>query len=61
MKYKVELGAFVSRLVTRKIIIHADSEEEAIGKAKDKYHEIESNLANGGMVDSVNVDFIEKL
>lgn len=36
-KYKVECGALVTRLMKRTFVIHANSEEEAIAKAEERF------------------------
>jgi hypothetical protein len=60
-KYRVEAGAFVSRLVNRTIIVHADTPEEAEAKAIDKFLDMENKLKGGGIPGSVNIDFIERI
>ena len=60
MKYKIEVGSFVTRMITRNLVIHAKNEDEVKEKAIDKYREIENNLKNGGGVyGHVNIDSIE--
>ena len=36
-KYKVECGALVTRLMKRTFVIQANSEEEAIAKAEERF------------------------
>jgi hypothetical protein len=59
MKYKVEVGSFVTRLVSRKLIIHASNEEEAKQKAIDKYIEEESKVISSNDAGEPRVDFID--
>ena len=61
-KYRVECGALVTRLMQRKFVISANSEEEAIAKAKERFDETIDNLktyTEKGA--SVHIDFIERL
>lgn len=44
MKYKVDVGSFVTRMCTRKITVHAANEEEAKAKAIERYMELEYKL-----------------
>lgn len=43
-KYRVQVGAFVTRLVTRNITVTAKNEEEAVQKAIDRYYKAESRV-----------------
>lgn len=61
MKYKVELGSFVTKLVTRKIIVHAKSEAEAAGKAINKFIEIEMKDGTVNDAGEPHIDFINKI
>jgi hypothetical protein len=61
MKYKVELGSFCTRLVTRKIIIHAENETEATEKAIDKYMKMEQSIPSSVDFGEPRVDFIDKV
>lgn len=36
-KYKVDCGALVTRLMKRTFVIHANSKEEAIAKAEERF------------------------
>lgn len=61
-KYRVECGALVTRLMQRKFVISANSEEEAIAKAEERFDEAIDNLktyTEKGA--SVHIDFIERL
>ena len=60
-KYRVEVGSFVTRMVTRHITVNAKNEEEAEQKALDKYYELEMALANSSDAGSPQVDFIEEI
>lgn len=58
-KYKVHLGSLVTRLMERKIIVSANSEEEAIQKAKDKFYDIAMGQKYTEVGGTINVDDIE--
>ena len=61
-KYKVECGALVTRLMKRSFVIHADSEEEAIAKAEERFDNAIDNLktyTEKGA--SLMIDFIERI
>lgn len=61
-KYRVECGALVTRLMTRKFIIYANSEEEAITKAEERFDnaidELKTYTEKGA---SLNIDYIERI
>ncbi len=61
-KYKVECGALVTRLMKRSFIIHADSEEEAIAKAEERFDnaidDLKTYTEKGA---SLNIDSIERI
>ena len=61
-KYKVECGALVTRLMNRSFIIHADSEEEAIAKAEERFDnaidDLKTYTEKGA---SLNIDSIERI
>ena len=59
MKYKVELASFCTRLVTRRIIVHAENEVEASKKAIDKFIEIEQKLPCSNDCGEPHVDFVD--
>ena len=59
MKYKVEIGSFCTRMVTRKIIVYADNEVEASEKAIKKYIEMENKLPSSNDAGEPHVDFID--
>ena len=60
-KYRVEVGAFVTRMTTRHITVNAKSEEEAKEKAIDRYYKLEQLIPSSVDAGSPQVDFIEKL
>ena len=60
-KYKVEVGSFVTRMVTRHITVSAKSEEEAEQKAIDKFCELEMNMLSSVDVGSPQIDSIDEL
>lgn len=61
-KYRVECGALVTKLMQRTFTIHANSEEEAIEKAKERFDkacdECKRYTETGA---TVQIDNIEKL
>lgn len=59
MKYCVDVGSFCTRMVTRKIIVNAISEEEAKQKAIEKFISIEMKLPSSNDPGDPQVDFIE--
>ena len=61
MKYKVEVGSFCTRLITRTITVNAKDEEEASNKAIDEYWKKEQQLANSVDVGEPHVDFISEV
>lgn len=61
MKYKVEMGSFCTRLVTRIITVNAKDENEARNKAIDEYWKKEQQLSNSVDVGEPHVDFISKV
>ncbi len=60
-KYRVEVGSFVTRLVTRIITVAAGSEDEARQKALEKYEQVEMKLPNSVDAGSPQVDNIIKI
>lgn len=61
-KYRVECGALVTRLMNRKFVVSANSEEEAKEKAEFLFDKAIDNLktyTEKGA--SVNIDSIERL
>jgi len=60
MKYKVGVGSFVTRMVSRNIIIHAQNEEEAKDKAIKEYIKRELELACSSDPGSPQVDGINE-
>ena len=61
-KYRVQLGSFVTRLRSRNITVHADSEEEAIEKARRRFRcECDDMRTYTDCGNTVNVDAIEKI
>lgn len=59
-KYKVEVGSFVTRLVTRQFTVNAKNEEEARLKAVDKYINLETKISSSVDFGSPQVDFINE-
>lgn len=61
-KYRVECGALVTRLMKRTFTIHANSEEEAISKAEERFDKAIDDLAtyteHGA---SLMIDSIERI
>ena len=60
-KYKVQLGSLVTRLMQRKITVCANSEEEAIEKATEKFYKIAQNQKYTEVGGTVFVDEIEEI
>lgn len=61
-KYRVECGALVTRLMQRKFVVSANSEEEAIAKAEECFDKAIENLKTYTEKGAtVNIDFIERL
>lgn len=60
-KYKVEVGSFCTRLVQRKIIVSAKSEDEAAMKAIDKYKDLEADIASSVDCGEPRVDYISEV
>jgi hypothetical protein len=61
VKYKIELGSFCTRMVTRKIVVHAENEAEASEKAIDKYIKMEQKVFSSVDFGEPHVDFIDKI
>ena len=59
MKYRVEVGSFCTRMVTRTITVSANNEEEASTKAIDKFIDKECKLPSYCDFGSPQVDFVE--
>lgn len=61
-KYKVECGALVTRLMKRTFTIYADSEEEAIAKAEERFDnaidDLKTYTEKGA---TLNIDSIERI
>lgn len=61
-KYKIQCGALVTRLMSRKFTIHANSEEEAIEKAKVRFdEEVEKLKTYTEPCPTIMIDDIERL
>ncbi|MEL7609511.1 MAG: hypothetical protein AAGU74_08380 [Bacillota bacterium] len=60
-KYRVELGAFVTRICVRRVTVSANNEEEACQKAEEKYYALEKKLVTSGDIGRINFDFVEEL
>ena len=58
MKYKVELGGFVTVTRHRTLIIHAQDESEAIAKAEEKFIDLQQQ---NGVCENVFIDNIEEI
>ena len=58
-KYKVQLGSLVTRLMERKFVVSAKSEEEAIEKAKDRFLYECSRQKYTEVGGNINVDDVE--
>ncbi len=57
-KYRVEVGSFVTRMITRHIIVSAKNEDEAREKAIKKYEQIEMALPSSSDTGSPQVDSV---
>ena len=61
-KYKVECGALVTRLMKRSFIIYADSEEEVLAKAEERFDkaidDLKTYTEKGA---TLNIDSIERI
>ena len=61
-KYKVECGALVTRLMKRTFVIYANSEEEAITKAEERFDnaidDLKTYTEKGA---TLNIDSIERI
>lgn len=60
-KYKVEASAFVETLRTRNMIISANSEEEAIEKAKERFDKEQYRLHRVTNVSTVEIDSVVRI
>lgn len=60
-RYRVEVGSFVTRLVTRNITVVAENEYEAKQKAIRKYQQLEEELSNSVDSGSPQVDRISRV
>lgn len=58
MKYYVEVGSFCTRLVERKITVNAESEDEAVEKAIEKYMDMEYKIKSSVDYGEPRVDAI---
>jgi len=59
MKYRVEVGSFCTRMVTRTIMVNANNKEEASTKAIEKFIDKELKLPTYCDFGSPQVDFID--
>lgn len=59
-KYRVSMGALVTKLMKRTFVVHAKSEEEAIEKAEFLFHKACSLHRYTECPDTINVDSIRK-
>jgi hypothetical protein len=59
-KYKVGVGAFITIQSSRVFNISANSEEEAIEKAKDRYYKAWKRSNRWNDFDEIHLDFIEQ-
>ena len=59
-KYRVSMGALVTKLMKRTFIVRANSEEEAIEKAEFLFHKACASHVYTECPDTVNVDSISK-
>lgn len=61
-KYKIECGALVTRLMKRKFVVYANSEEEAITKAEERFDnaidDLKTYTEKGA---TLNIDSIERI
>lgn len=60
-KYRVHLGAFVTKLMKRQIVVSAPDEEIAIQKAKERFRYCCQNNAVYTECDSIEVDSVEEV
>lgn len=60
-KYRVHLGAFVTKLMKRQIVVSAPDEETAIQRAKERFRYCCKNNAVHTECDSIEVDSVEKV
>lgn len=61
-KYRVQLVSFVTKLRSRSITVSADSEEEAVERAENRFRrECHNMTIYTDCGDTVNVDSIEKI
>lgn len=60
-RYRVEVGSFVTRLVTRTVSVAAKNEDEAKQKAIVKYEQLEERLSNSVDSGSPQIDKIVKV
>ena len=59
MKYRVEIGSFCTRLVTRKITVSAENEAEASEKAIYKFIDMEMKVSSSVDHGCPHVDFVD--
>lgn len=60
-KYQVEVSSFVTRMVTRHIIVYSENEIDAQQKAIKKYCDLEMSLPNSSDTGSPQVDAVKKV
>lgn len=59
-KYRVHLGAFVTKLMKRQIVVSAPDVETAIQRAKERFRYCCQNNAVYTECDSIEVDSVEE-
>lgn len=57
MKYKVEVGGYVSTFRHRNLVVYANNEEEAAKKAEEKFYDVVQSI-NGNMCEGCNIDSV---
>lgn len=60
-KYRVQLGAFVTKLRQRSIIVQARDAETAVKRAEDRFRYECNNAVIFTEVDSIEVDSVEEI
>lgn len=61
MKYRVEMGSFVTKLMKREFTVTASSEQEAIEKAEKKFRDACERQVYTECGETVNCDSIRRI
>jgi hypothetical protein len=61
MKYKISVGAFLTVIAGRVLTVSAETEEEAIEKAKERVIRLWSKSRRVNDVGDITVDYVEQI